>query len=187
MLTDFQFFFTSGLGSEFAKRWWLEMPLNLKRVALHHNLNVHKTDAYFKGYGSCRLVIYWLNFGVKLCKGRTPSIGLLYWVCCEEHEATTEGMAVPCRSVHSLKARWLRWSSQQSTRKPDTSPLFNMSNTEGNASVPILYGAHHTAILVWSVCHVQQQLCKVNRHAFITPDLWPPNSHYLNPVQNLEV
>ena len=45
----------------------------------------------------------------------------------------------------------------------------------------------YTAILVWSVCHVQQQLRKVNRRAFITPDLWPPNSHYLNPVQNLEV
>ena len=63
-------------------------------------------------------------------------------------------------------------------------PLFNVSDTETDWSVTVFCSLYHTP-RSWSEmserCHAQE-LSEASRRAFITPDLWPPNIHDLNPV-----
>jgi len=65
------------------------------------------------------------EFPDKLHKGRTD-----YWINCEKHEATTEGMAVGGRSAHILKRMRLSGEADTRPRMPATNSAFNTLDIE---------------------------------------------------------
>ena len=80
-------------------------------------------------------------------------------------------MAVAGRSAQTLKKMWVRWGSWHSAGKSGHTPVIER---DGSLPIPRCSG-YHTP-LYWP--EVSQEI----PYAFITLDLWSPNSCDLNPV-----
>jgi len=62
----------------------------------------------------------------------------------------------------------------------------HIPNIGGDGSLLVLCSGY-TVMLVWSVWTDAMRKAEANRHAFIMPDMWPPNSHDLKLVNYIWV